>query len=39
VVGEGKRLFEESIGTLPLKLVESKITTNGIAILYYQPAR
>jgi dihydrofolate reductase len=39
VVGEGKRLFEESIGTLPLKLVESKITANGIAILHYQPAR
>lgn len=39
VVGEGKHLFEESIGTLPLRLVESKITTNGIAILYYQPVR
>ncbi len=38
VVGSGKRLFEESIGQVPLKLVDSKITSNGIALLHYQPA-
>ncbi|SRR6266581_3230143 len=38
VVGTGKRLFEESIGTARLKLVESQITSNGIALLHYQPA-
>jgi dihydrofolate reductase len=38
VVGKGKHLFEESIGKLPMKLVDSKITTNGIALLHYQPA-
>jgi dihydrofolate reductase len=38
VVGSGKRLFEESIGELPMKLVDSMITTNGIALLHYQPA-
>jgi dihydrofolate reductase len=39
VVGTGKHLFEESIGKLPLKLVDSKITPNGIALLHYQPVR
>jgi dihydrofolate reductase len=38
VVGSGKRLFEESIGTKQLKLVDSTISTNGIALLHYQPA-
>lgn len=37
VVGSGKRLFEESADKLPMQLVDSKITTNGIAILHYQP--
>jgi dihydrofolate reductase len=39
VVGSGKRLFEESIGQLPMKLVASRTTANGVAILHYQPAR
>ena len=38
VVGSGKRLFEESIGKMQMKLVDSTITTNGIALLHYQPA-
>ena len=38
VVGSGKRLFEESIGELPMKLVDSTITSTGIALLHYQPA-
>lgn len=38
VVGSGKHLFEESVGQLPLKLVDSKITSSGIALLHYQPA-
>ena len=39
VVGQGKRLFEESIGKLPLNLVDAQITASGIALLHYQPAR
>lgn len=39
VVGEGKRLFEESVGMLPMKLVESKTTATGVALLHYQPMR
>jgi dihydrofolate reductase len=39
VVGTGKHLFEESIGQLPLKLIESKTTSKGIALLHYQPVR
>jgi dihydrofolate reductase len=38
VVGSGKRLFEESIGQLPMKLLKSTTTANGVAILHYQPA-
>ena len=38
VVGSGKRLFEESIGKMQLKLVDSAISTNGIALLHYRPA-
>ncbi len=38
VVGSGKRLFEESIGLLPMKLLKSTTTANGVAILHYQPA-
>lgn len=39
VVGQGKRLFEESIGKLPLNLVDAQITAGGIALLHYQPVR
>lgn len=38
IVGEGKRLFEESVGQLPLKLVKSATSPNGIVFLHYQPA-
>jgi dihydrofolate reductase len=38
IVGEGKRLFEESVGKLPLKLVKSATSPNGIVFLHYQPA-
>jgi dihydrofolate reductase len=38
VVGKGKRLFDDSLGKLPLRLVDSRITPRGIAILHYQPA-
>ncbi|TMB58168.1 MAG: dihydrofolate reductase [Chloroflexi bacterium] len=38
VLGKGKRLFDDSIDKLPMKLVDSKITSKGIAILHYQPA-
>jgi hypothetical protein len=38
VVGKGKRLFDDSLGKLPMKLVNSKITPRGIAILHYQRA-
>src|SRR5206468_1908979 len=34
VLGKGKRLFDESIDKLPMKLVDSKITSRGIAILH-----
>lgn len=39
IVGEGKRLFGESIGKVPLNLVDAQITASGIALLHYQPAR
>ena len=38
VIGSGKRLFSE--GTIPsgLKLVDSKVSTTGVAIATYEPA-
>ncbi len=39
VVGSGKRLFKDGSGLRRLKLVDSKITRTGVAILTYQPAK
>jgi dihydrofolate reductase len=38
VVGKGKRLFDDSLGKVPMRLVNSKITPRGIALLHYQRA-
>ena len=38
VVGSGKRLFEEGIGQVPLKLVDSKAFSTGVLSLTYEPA-
>lgn len=38
VLGKGTRLFDESTGKLPLKLVESTTFTTGVLNLHYQPA-
>jgi dihydrofolate reductase len=39
VVGSGKRLFGETTDKKPLRLVDSKIVGDGVAILTYRPAR
>src|SRR5205814_2010647 len=38
VLGSGKRLFGETSDKRPLRLVDSKIVGDGVAILVYQPA-
>src|SRR2546426_11734162 len=38
VLGSGKRLFGETSDKKPLRLVDSKIVGDGLAILIYQPA-
>ena len=38
VLGDGKRLFGETSDKKPLRLVDSKIVGDGVAILVYQPA-
>ena len=38
VVGKGARLFEEGMGQVPLKLVESKTFSTGVLSLTYAPA-
>ena len=38
VLGSGKRLFGETNDKKPLRLVDSKIVGDGLAILIYQPA-
>jgi dihydrofolate reductase len=38
VLGTGKRLFGETTGKKPWRLVDSKIVGAGVAILVYQPA-
>jgi dihydrofolate reductase len=38
VLGAGKRLFGETTGKKPLRLVDSKIVGDGVAILVYRPA-
>ena len=37
VVGNGKRLFTEDVDLKKLQLVDSKVTSKGVAILTYQP--
>ena len=37
-LGSGKRLFGETSAKKPLRLVDSKIVGDGVAILVYQPA-
>jgi dihydrofolate reductase len=37
-LGSGKRLFGETSDKKPLKLVDSKVVGDGVAILVYQPA-
>jgi len=38
VVGSGKRLFDDGIGQVPLKLVDSKTFSTGVLSLIYEPA-
>ena len=37
VAGTGERLFHEGKPAIPMHLVDSKITSNGVAILTYRP--
>jgi dihydrofolate reductase len=39
VLGTGKRLFSETTDKKPLRLVDSKVVGDGVAILVYEPAR
>jgi dihydrofolate reductase len=39
VLGSGKRLFGETSDKKPLRLVDSKMVGDGVAILIYEPAR
>ena len=39
LLGSGKRLFGETSDKKPLRLVDSKVVGDGVAILTYQPAR
>ena len=38
VLGSGKRLFGDTSDRKPLRLVDSKVVGDGVAILIYQPA-
>jgi dihydrofolate reductase len=38
VLGSGKRLFGDTTDKKPLRLVDSKVVGDGVAILVYQPA-
>ena len=38
VLGTGKRLFGESGDKKPLRLADSKVVGDGVAILIYEPA-
>jgi dihydrofolate reductase len=38
VLGKGKRLFGDTSGKRPLRLVDSKTVGDGVAIMIYQPA-
>lgn len=39
IAGRGARLFHDGHGIKQLQLADSKITSNGVAILTYQPAK
>ena len=39
VLGSGKRLFGETSDKKPLRLVDSKVVGDGVAILIYEPAK
>jgi dihydrofolate reductase len=39
VLGSGKRLFGETSDKKPMRLVDSKMVGDGVAILVYEPAR
>ena len=38
VLGSGKRLFGDTSDRKPLRLVDSKVVGDGVAILIYEPA-
>jgi dihydrofolate reductase len=38
VLGRGKRLFDETSDKKPLRLVDSRVVGDGVAILIYEPA-
>jgi dihydrofolate reductase len=38
VLGSGKRLFGETLDKKPLRLVDSRVVGDGVAILVYEPA-
>jgi dihydrofolate reductase len=38
VLGSGKRLFDETTEKRPLKLVDSQVVGDGVAVLVYQRA-
>ena len=38
VLGSGKRLFDNGVGPMNLKLIDSKTTGSGVVILTYRPA-
>jgi dihydrofolate reductase len=37
LLGSGKRLFDETSDKKPLRLVDSKMVGDGVAILIYEP--
>jgi dihydrofolate reductase len=39
LVGKGKRLFNDGSESLPLRLVHSRLCSNGVAFLDYEPVR
>jgi hypothetical protein len=38
IIGSGKRLFPEGAPKVPLRLVDSKVSTTGVLLLTYEPA-
>jgi dihydrofolate reductase len=39
VLGRGKRLFNDGMETMRLKLVEAKAFSSGVVLLRYQPVK